>query len=120
MESYLADERFALGTTVLPGDPNRVGISGHSMGGHGALVLAQRNRDQFRSVSALAPIAAPTRAPWGAKAFSGSLGPDRQDWAAYGASLLTASSHNPFPDGILVDQGLADGDRKSTRLNSSH
>ncbi|MDN5843455.1 MAG: S-formylglutathione hydrolase [Alcaligenaceae bacterium] len=109
MESYITEELFSLVTTELPGDPDRVGISGHSMGGHGALVLAQRHRDRFRSVSALAPIAAPTRVPWGEKAFSGYLGSDRQDWAEHDASLLMASSQNPFPNGILVDQGLADG-----------
>lgn len=109
MESYIIDDLFPLVTTVLPGDPGRVGISGHSMGGHGALVLAQRHRDRFRSVSALAPIAAPTRAPWGEKAFSGYLGSDRQDWAQHDASSLMAASQNPFPDGILIDQGLADG-----------
>ena len=85
MESYIVDELFGLVTTVLPGDAARVGISGHSMGGHGALVLAQRHRDQFRSVSAFAPIVAPSRVPWGEKAFTAYLGTDRQAWAAYDA-----------------------------------
>lgn len=109
MESYIVDELFGLVTTVLPGDAARVGISGHSMGGHGALVLAQRHRDQFRSVSAFAPIVTPSRVPWGEKAFTAYLGTDRQAWAAYDASQLMAQAHNPFPKGILIDQGLADG-----------
>lgn len=108
MESYVVDELFELVTTVLPGDAARVGISGHSMGGHGALVLAQRHRDRFQSVSAFAPIAAPSRVPWGEKAFTAYLGADRQGWAAHDASLLMAQAQNPFPKGILIDQGLAD------------
>lgn len=108
METYIVDELFEIATTALPGDAARVGISGHSMGGHGALVLAQRHRDRFQSVSAFAPIAAPSRAPWGEKAFTAYLGADRQGWAAYDASLLMAHAQNPFPKGILIDQGLAD------------
>lgn len=93
----------------LPADPERVGIFGHSMGGHGALMLALRNPALFRSVSAFAPIAAPTRCPWGHKAFGGYLGEDQSAWRAYDATELMANSGNtPFPKGILVDQGLAD------------
>src|SRR3546814_2090918 len=69
MESYVCDELFGIATTQLPGDVNRAGIFGHSMGGHGALVLAQRHRARYQSVSAFAPIAAPVRCPWGEKAF---------------------------------------------------
>lgn len=108
MESYVTDELFRIVTTQLPGDAARVGIFGHSMGGHGALVLAQRHRDKFKSVSAFAPIAAPTKCPWGHKAFSGYLGEDKKQWEQYDASILMAQSKNPFPDGILIDQGLAD------------
>ena len=108
MESYVARELFDLATTELPGDPQRAGIFGHSMGGHGALVLAQRHGDRYRSVSAFAPIAAPTQCPWGEKAFTGYLGEDRSAWAEYDASALMAKSSCPFPEGILVDQGLAD------------
>lgn len=108
MESYVASELFQLATTQLPGDPARAGIFGHSMGGHGALVLAQRHPGQYRSVSAFAPIAAPTRCPWGEKAFTGYLGDDRTAWARHDASELMAASSCPFPGGILVDQGLAD------------
>lgn len=108
MESYVARELFDIATGELPGDAGRVGIFGHSMGGHGALVVAQRHRDQYRSVSAFAPIAAPSRCPWGQKAFTGYLGEDHSAWAEHDASLLMAQSHCPYPDGILVDQGLAD------------
>ncbi|HEY9280052.1 MAG TPA: S-formylglutathione hydrolase [Eoetvoesiella sp.] len=109
MESYITAELFDIVTTVLPGDAGRVGVFGHSMGGHGALVLAQRYRNKFRTVSAFAPIAAPSRCPWGQKAFSGYLGSDQAEWANYDASLLMEKSNCPFPDGILIDQGLADG-----------
>ncbi|CAN7589534.1 S-formylglutathione hydrolase [compost metagenome] len=109
MESYVAEELFDLVTTALPGDASRVGIFGHSMGGHGALVLAQRHPERFRSVSAFAPIAAPTRCPWGEKAFTGYLGSDRGAWAQYDATeLMVRQQGAPFPAGILVDQGLDD------------
>ncbi|WP_454738196.1 S-formylglutathione hydrolase [Cupriavidus necator] len=109
MESYVANELFTLITTALPGDAARVGIFGHSMGGHGALVLAQRHPERFRSVSAFAPIAAPSRCPWGEKAFTGYLGADRAAWAEHDASELMARQETaPFPAGILVDQGLDD------------
>ncbi|PVY79657.1 S-formylglutathione hydrolase [Cupriavidus alkaliphilus] len=109
MESYVAEELFELVTSALPGDAARVGIFGHSMGGHGALVLAQRHPQRFRSVSAFAPIAAPSRCPWGEKAFTGYLGSDRAAWTQYDASELMARQQGaPFPAGILVDQGLDD------------
>ncbi|SOZ63417.1 esterase D [Cupriavidus taiwanensis] len=109
MESYVAEELFELVTSALPGDAARVGIFGHSMGGHGALVLAQRHPQRFRSVSAFAPIAAPSRCPWGEKAFTGYLGSDRAAWAQHDASELMARQQGaPFPAGILVDQGLDD------------
>ncbi|MFA7667974.1 MAG: S-formylglutathione hydrolase [Burkholderiaceae bacterium] len=108
MESYVADELFKIATSQLPGDPKRAGIFGHSMGGHGALVLAQRHPGQYRSVSAFAPIAAPSQCPWGEKAFTGYLGEDRDLWAKHDASELMAASSRPYPGGILIDQGLAD------------
>jgi S-formylglutathione hydrolase len=109
MESYVAQELFDLVSRELPIDPDRVGIFGHSMGGHGALVLAQRHPRRFRSVSAFAPIAAPTQCPWGEKAFTGYLGTDLGRWAEHDASaLMAAQKEAPFPAGILVDQGLAD------------
>ena len=73
MESYVTQELFGLVTNELPGDASRVGIFGHSMGGHGALVLALRHPQLFRTVSAFSPIAAPSRCPWGEKAFGGLL-----------------------------------------------
>lgn len=107
MFSYIA-ELHTLVAAELPVDAQRVGIVGHSMGGHGALMLALRRPDLFRSVSALAPIAAPMRAPWGEKAFGGYLGGAREDWRQYDASELMVTKHTPFPDGILIDQGLND------------
>jgi S-formylglutathione hydrolase len=107
MFSYIA-ELHALAVAELHADPARIGIFGHSMGGHGALVLALRRPDLFRSVSAFAPIAAPSRCPWGEKAFSAYLGPQRAAWAQYDASALMAGMQAPFPHGILIDQGLAD------------
>jgi hypothetical protein len=80
----------------IPADRRACGIFGHSMGGHGALVLALRNPDLFRSVSAFAPIAAPSRCPWGEKAFGGYLGPDRAAWRAYDATeLMTCAGALP-------------------------
>jgi S-formylglutathione hydrolase len=78
------------------------------MGGHGALVLALRNPGKYRSVSAFAPIAAPSLCPWGKKAFGAYLGDNPDDWAAYDASALMRGLRQPFPAGILVDQGTAD------------
>lgn len=107
MDSYLL-ELHALVAAELSADPDRIGIFGHSMGGHGALVHALRRPDLFRSVSAFAPIAAPSHCPWGEKAFSGYLGPDRDAWARYDATALMARAKAPFPTGILIDQGLGD------------
>jgi S-formylglutathione hydrolase len=108
MYDYVLTE---LRETVLrnfPGAPRQLGIFGHSMGGHGALVLALRNPGVYRSVSALAPICSPSRCPWGVKAFSGYLGEERAAWADYDAvELLKARGQRVFPE-ILVDQGLAD------------
>lgn len=108
MYSYVVDELYSLVTSALPGDATRTGIFGHSMGGHGALVLGLRNPDKFRSVSAFAPIAAPSQCPWGEKALGNYLGQERAAWAAYDASALMRTMKTPFPAGLLVDQGLAD------------
>lgn len=109
MYSYLVDELYGLVTQSLPIDANRIGIFGHSMGGHGALTLGLRNPDKFRSVSAFAPIAAPMQCPWGEKALSGYLGGDRQTWRQYDATALIAKAGQAvFPEGILIDQGLND------------
>jgi S-formylglutathione hydrolase len=107
MYSYIHELR-ELVVQALPADARRIGIFGHSMGGHGALTMALRRIDVFRSVSAFAPIAAPSQCPWGQKAFSGYLGDDRAAWALYDASALMAQARTPFPGGILIDQGLGD------------
>ncbi|RKR31340.1 S-formylglutathione hydrolase [Paraburkholderia sp. BL17N1] len=108
MYSYVRDELRATVVNELPVDGARLGIFGHSMGGHGALTLALRNPDIYRSVSAFAPIASPMRCPWGEKAFSGYLGADREAWKQYDASELVGKATRAFQEGILVDQGLAD------------
>jgi S-formylglutathione hydrolase len=109
MESYLIGELLPQITRELPVDAARIGLSGHSMGGHGALTLAQRHPGMFKTLSALAPICAPSQCPWGKKAFTGYLGPDESLWAAHDASaLMAAQTAAPYPGGILVDQGLAD------------
>jgi S-formylglutathione hydrolase len=109
MESWLMRELLPLLDNDLRIDTSRLGITGHSMGGHGALTLALRHPGRFRSVSAFAPISSPTRCPWGRKAFSGYFGEDKAQWAAHDASLLMQSQPTPpYPQGILVDQGLAD------------
>ena len=107
MFSYIA-ELHALVVAELDADAARIGIFGHSMGGHGALVLALRRPDLFRSVSAFAPIAAPSHCPWGEKAFSAYLGTEREAWRNYDASALMEQMSAPFPGGILIDQGLGD------------
>ena len=107
MYSYVL-ELHALIVAHFAVDAARVGIFGHSMGGHGALVLALRNPDLFKSVSAFAPICAPAAVPWGQKAFARYLGDDHSDWLAYDASALMATRRAPFPNGILIDQGLGD------------
>jgi len=109
MYSYVTQDLREAVLAELPVNGDRLGIFGHSMGGHGALVLALRNPEVYRSVSALAPIAAPSRCPWGVKAFSGYLGDDREAWKQYDASeLVKSASAGRFAEGILIDQGLAD------------
>jgi S-formylglutathione hydrolase len=109
MESWLLQELLPQLWATAPVRRDATGITGHSMGGHGALTLALRHPGVFRSLSALAPICAPTQCPWGVKAFSGYLGDDRAAWAAHDASaLMAAQATAPYPGGILVDQGLAD------------
>ncbi|OEZ97257.1 S-formylglutathione hydrolase [Duganella phyllosphaerae] len=107
MQSYIHELR-ELVIAELPVDGARVGIFGHSMGGHGALTLALKNPQAFKSVSAFAPIAAPIKSPWGKKAFTGYLGDNQETWEQYDASVLMARLQTPFPAGILIDQGLGD------------
>ena len=106
--TYVTDELPAVVEERFPARPDVRGIFGHSMGGHGALTIALKNPDLYRSVSAFAPICAPIRAPWGEKAFSGYLGTDEETWRDHDASELVRS--RPFPDSrlILVDQGTSD------------
>ncbi len=109
MESYLTGELLPLLTATLPLNASRIGIFGHSMGGHGALTLALRHPGLFKSVSAFAPICAPSQCPWGHKAFTGYLGADSAAWSAHDATaLMTNMRSAPYPGGILIDQGLAD------------
>jgi S-formylglutathione hydrolase len=107
MYSYVVEELPALVHERFALDAQRQGIFGHSMGGHGALVVALRNPERYRSVSAFAPISAPTRCPWGEKALGHYLGADREAWRRYDACELLAESDWRRP--ILVDQGGADG-----------
>ncbi|WP_298093128.1 S-formylglutathione hydrolase [uncultured Sphingomonas sp.] len=107
MRSYIEDELPALIAAEFPmADLARQGITGHSMGGHGALTLALRNPDRFRSVSAFAPIVAPSQVPWGEKALGGYLGSDRSVWRQHDAVALIEDGAR-LPE-ILVDQGDAD------------
>jgi len=106
MYSYVASELPVLISGKFPAEPDRQGIFGHSMGGHGALVCALRNPGQYKSLSAFAPVAAPMRCPWGKKAFKGYLGDDSAAWQEYDASELIKRVR--FAGPILVDQGLAD------------
>jgi len=109
MESWLVHELLPLLAQGLPIIGERIGILGHSMGGHGALTLALRHPGRFKSLSALAPICAPSQCPWGEKAFGGYLGQDSEAWIAHDASaLMQSQTAAPYPQGILVDQGLAD------------
>jgi S-formylglutathione hydrolase len=106
MRSYIETELPALIAAEFPVDMARQGIMGHSMGGHGALTIALRNPDRYRSVSALAPIVAPIEVPWGQKAFAGYLGQDRAAWRPYDACALIDSGAR-LQD-LLVDQGECD------------
>ena len=108
MYDYVLGELRETVLAQFPAAAERTGIFGHSMGGHGALMLALRNPHVYRTVSAFAPICSPSRCPWGRKAFTRYLGEDAAAWAAYDAvELLKARGARVFPE-ILVDQGLAD------------
>lgn len=109
MESWLMQELLPLLAQHLPIDGERLGIFGHSMGGHGALTLALRHPGRFKTLSAFAPIANPVNCPWGEKAFTGYLGADRTAWGEHDATVLMQNQPlAPYPAGILIDQGLAD------------
>ncbi len=106
MYSYITRELPAAVNAGLPVRAGAVGIFGHSMGGHGALTIGLKHPDVYRSLSAFAPIAAPSQCPWGIKALGNYLGPDKSTWRNYDATELVARS--AFPSEILIDQGTAD------------
>ncbi|ETN91772.1 S-formylglutathione hydrolase [Gammaproteobacteria bacterium MOLA455] len=106
MYSYILDELQALINREFPVDGKRTSISGHSMGGHGALTIALKNPQRFKSVSAFAPICSPLQCPWGDKVLSHYLGDDRQTWAQYDTVELIKQAKQHLP--LLVDQGTAD------------
>ncbi len=106
MFSYVTDELPELVGRHFPADIGRRGIFGHSMGGHGALTIALKQPERWRSLSAFAPIVAPSQVPWGRKAFAGYLGADEAAWRAHDACALAASTAWRRP--ILIDQGTGD------------
>lgn len=106
MRSYVEDELPALVAANFAVDMARQSITGHSMGGHGALTIGLRNPDRFRSISAFSPIVAPSQVPWGEKALGGYLGPDRAAWREYDAVALVEDGARH--DHILIDQGMSD------------
>lgn len=106
MRDYIERELPEIISAHFPVDMTRQGITGHSMGGHGALTISLRNPERFRSTSAFSPIVSPMQCPWGDKALGGYLGPDRDDWRSYDACALIESGAR-LPD-LLVDQGTAD------------
>lgn len=106
MYDYIVKELPELVDAELPVNGKRA-IAGHSMGGHGALVIGLRNSDRYTSISAFSPISNPTQCPWGEKAFSAYLGDDREQWKQYDAVEIIKSKGQTLP--IRVDQGLADG-----------
>ena len=108
MWDYIAEELPALLGANFPVDLNRMGITGHSMGGHGALTLGLTYPDRFKSLSAFAPIVAPGQVPWGYKALGGYLGDDRAAWRKHDAVALIEDGKRPA-GAVLVDQGEADG-----------
>ena len=106
MYAWVTEELRALVASRFPVRDDATGVFGHSMGGHGALTIALKNPDAYRTVSAFAPICAPSQCPWGKKAFSGYLGDDQAAWAEYDAAALVRSGAKCAP--ILVDQGEDD------------
>ena len=109
MESYIAHELPDLVFGAFPADPARQGIFGHSMGGHGALTLALKYPETYKSISAFSPIVAPTQVPWGQKAFAAYLGEDKSKWLKHDAHyLMHHAEGRPGMPPILIDQGNAD------------
>jgi len=108
METYITDELQKLVCDVFPIAADKQGISGHSMGGHGALTLGLKYPEIYTSISAFSPIVAPSQVPWGEKAFSAYLGDDREEWLKHDATALLGSSDRSAAPEILIDQGTGD------------
>lgn len=107
MESYIVDELYSIVINAFEIQAAAIGVFGHSMGGHGALTLAWKYPEKFKSVSAFAPICAPIQCPWGQKAFTQYLGEDQNQWSAHDATALVMAKGAQFAE-VLVDQGLED------------
>ncbi|MEM8794921.1 MAG: S-formylglutathione hydrolase [Pseudomonadota bacterium] len=106
MYDYIVEELPGLISETFPVQSDRTGIFGHSMGGHGALTIALKNPGRFKSVSAFAPIVAPSQVPWGEKALSGYLGDDKDLWLQHDATALIPGAEERLP--LLIDQGTSD------------
>ena len=106
MYDYITEELPALINANFNVNPERAGIFGHSMGGHGAITIALNNPGKYKSLSAFAPISSPMNCPWGEKALTGYLGPDREKWKNHDAAYLIQNASEKLP--LLVDQGTAD------------
>jgi len=115
MYSYIVNELLSVVAANFAVDTSKQGITGHSMGGHGALTIALKNPGTFASVSAFAPICNPIECPWGVKAFTGYLGSDKTAWAKYDACHLVKDYHGP-PLSLLIDQGDQDDFYKNGQL----
>ena len=117
MYSYITKELPNVISVNFPSlDLTKLGITGHSMGGHGALTIALKNQDMFKSVSAFAPISNPINCPWGKKAFSGYLGSDESTWKKYDATELLKNNGKSKYDDILIDCGTGDNFYKQGQL----
>jgi S-formylglutathione hydrolase len=108
MGSYISQELHQLLTKEFSISPEKISIMGHSMGGHGALILGLREPSKFKSVSAFSPIVNPTKCAWGIKAFTGYFGEQSEQWKAHDATELVASAGKRHQNSILIDQGLKD------------
>ncbi len=108
MYDYVVDELPALIIEHFPVQADNQSIFGHSMGGHGALTIALKNPDKYRSVSAFSPIVAPIRNPWGTKAFNSYLGKDRSQWRQYDTVELVKTTHHEHKIPLFIDQGTDD------------
>ena len=106
MYDYITKELTTVAHDLVPNFSGKESIMGHSMGGHGAIVIGLRNQDRFKSISAFSPILTPSVAPWGVKALTAYLGPDKESWKSYDSTALIESLDDVLP--LLIAQGLAD------------